>query len=172
MGMTGRHEPEAMRREDEWSVKFFARVNVPADPSQCWTWTGTKSNQGYGMFSVFGYSHPAHRLAFLLSGGAFGSEVVMHTCDNPGCVNPLHLRAGTHQENSDDMVAKGRVVTHDVPHLRDRANHPRAKAAHTPRGVYPSASLAADDFGVTPRTVQRRCSAGADGWSWASPSTP
>ena len=37
--------------------------------------------------------------------------VVMHTCDNPRCINPDHLRLGTQQENIDDMHAKGRQYT-------------------------------------------------------------
>jgi hypothetical protein len=32
----------------------------------------------------------------------------MHTCDNPRCVNPTHLKAGTWDENNKDRVAKGR----------------------------------------------------------------
>jgi len=38
-------------------------------------------------------------------------QIVMHTCDNPGCINPSHLIAGTIKENSHDMLNKGRAPT-------------------------------------------------------------
>ncbi len=40
--------------------------------------------------------------------------VVMHSCDNPLCVNPAHLQLGTQLENIHDRDRKGRQV----------ANHP------------------------------------------------
>jgi hypothetical protein len=52
----------------------------------------------------------AHRLAFERAWGVTAPQgmVVMHTCDNPGCVNPMHLMLGTQKDNIQDMHRKGR----------------------------------------------------------------
>ena len=34
--------------------------------------------------------------------------MVLHSCDNPACQNPAHLREGTAQDNQDDIDARGR----------------------------------------------------------------
>lgn len=74
----------------------------------CWLWTGSR-NGGYGTISVGGKALRAHRLAYELTHGPIPQgAVVMHTCDNPPCVNPGHLKAGSQLDNIQDMLNKGR----------------------------------------------------------------
>jgi hypothetical protein len=75
----------------------------------CWNWTGGKAGIGYGMFWVNGATRRAHRVAYSLFKGPLQDvDVVRHTCDNPGCVNPEHLQKGTHADNVSDKMAKDR----------------------------------------------------------------
>lgn len=51
----------------------------------------------------------AHRVAYLFANGVLPAELdIMHTCDNPPCCNPKHLKAATTLENMRDSKAKGR----------------------------------------------------------------
>lgn len=69
-------------------------------------------NGGYGALRYQGRNERAHRVAYAHANGLalpdIDGKVIMHTCDNPPCINPRHLVEGTHQDNMSDMFAKGR----------------------------------------------------------------
>lgn len=107
--------------------RFWMKVAV-ARPDDCWEWTGTRKKQvisgkcyDYGLFrlpkqvptrSPGGWMHEvrAHRFAWEVANAEAlrPDDVILHSCDNPPCVNPAHLSKGTNVENMADMVAKGR----------------------------------------------------------------
>jgi hypothetical protein len=78
----------------------------------CWEWRGDHNAKGYGRLTVSGRNCRAHRLSWQLHRGPIPrGEWVLHTCDNPNCVNPAHLFLGTHTDNMRDCCAKGRART-------------------------------------------------------------
>lgn len=78
----------------------------------CWLWKGGKNERGYGKFTM-PYQRDkrmyAHRFSFLLTRGEIPDGLlVLHSCDNPSCVRPEHLRLGSAMDNSRDAVQRGR----------------------------------------------------------------
>lgn len=89
--------------------RFWPHVDKSAGPDGCWLWTGATNNKGYGMLNNRGKVSLAHRVSLELRNGPIpGSLEALHKCDNPLCVNPAHLRLGTHKENMQDSKDKGR----------------------------------------------------------------
>lgn len=86
--------------------------NVPfKNNNECWEWEGTRSkNRGdYGVFKVWGSPQRATRLMWYLETGLWpGGLWVLHTCDNPPCVNPKHLYLGTNFDNARDAGLRRR----------------------------------------------------------------
>ncbi len=101
--------------------KFLSRVKKT---ETCWLWTGHINSYGYGTLHLRSDLRvKAHRLSYTLFVGPFDEDLdILHSCDNPACVNPDHLRPGTHNENMQDMVNKGRSLkgeSHNISKLKD-----------------------------------------------------
>lgn len=78
-------------------------------PGGCIEWIGSKTKLGYGRFWLNGTMRFAHRVSYEMNiGGIPKNKIIMHLCDKPSCVNPDHLVAGTHKDNTQDMLSKGR----------------------------------------------------------------
>ncbi len=88
-------------------ARFWKKVNKGA-PNECWEWIAAKIPDGYGRMVVGTKQFLSHRLSYCIHAGTNPPIHVLHTCDNPACVNPAHLFSGTHTDNMRDRNAKGR----------------------------------------------------------------
>ncbi len=104
----GRFCSRACYRALSVEERFWSHVDIRG-PDDCWPWMGSKS-KGYGRFAVTrGKQVGAHCFAYELVKGPIPPGLdVLHSCDFPPCCNPVHLWSGTHTDNMQDCVAKGR----------------------------------------------------------------
>lgn len=78
--------------------------------SGCIEWQRNTSNK-YGRISINGRSVTAHRAAYELAYGEIADgRFILHSCDNPRCVNVEHLREGSHLENMNDRTIRSRLA--------------------------------------------------------------
>ena len=106
-GMKGFQPQNAVKR-------FWEKVDKSHGENACWIWTGCKNHpnptRAYGQFWLDGKTRPAHRISWEWHHKReMPSHLdACHKCDNPSCVNPRHIWAGTKSENMSDSVSKNR----------------------------------------------------------------
>lgn len=129
----------------------------------------------------FGYSQPritsskavkGHRFSFCWSNGvsydSISNLVIMHSCDNPACVNPKHLSAGTLAWNNADRANKKRtyvstkmrkLTPETVAIIKER--HSKAVGYDKVNGV----RALAKEFGVDCNVIYKAVNGGYDDWT-------
>lgn len=137
-----------------WTVERLLR-NSHDDPSGCRVWDGSLNKPGgYGRISYMGKGWRTHRLAYLLLQGPIPEGMdLLHSCDNPRCINPNHLRPGTHAENIKEAYTKGRKTTPQGPsHPRFSLTHEQALEVVASTEPVP---VIADKYGISKSAVYR-----------------
>jgi hypothetical protein len=133
--------------------RFWNAVDRRAD-NECWEWTRARDENGYGRISIGGRQGGmvlAHRHSYELANGPIPDGLdVLHSCDNPPCVNPGHLRAGTAKDNMEDVSIRERSNTRKLT----AADVASIKAAY--RGGATQLDLARK-FGVCSSNVSYIC---------------
>lgn len=120
---------------------LWSRIDRGVGPDACWVWPGAHNRRGYGHMTFRGKTIATQYIAFEEANGPVPAGMcVMHTCDNPPCCNPAHLKLGTVLDNNADKVAKlrhcyganhnkARFTEQQVLEIRRRADAGETRAA-------------------------------------------
>jgi hypothetical protein len=138
-------------------IQVFESLVFPEPNTGCFIWAGRVDKSGYGRVSnKMGNLQVAHRLSYFFYKGEFDRKMcVLHTCDNPTCVNPMHLYLGDQKQNNIDRdVRKRQRTKHGSDHKLAKLNEAkvlRIRSLHNVK-TNPSRQLAVQ-FGVSQKLI-------------------
>ena len=136
--------------------RFWAKVDKRGD-AECWPWLGGTKASGRGVFweclgGNKGKFHAAPKVVVFLAPGTLPelNQGVLHSCDNPNCVNPAHLRYGTQKENINDAIVRGR---YKKPPARSKIDSTQAHEIRSAWILGVKGTALAELFGLTKQGV-------------------
>ena len=92
--------------------RFYKYLPNDLNENNCWEWKGSFDSSGYGCIYSNKKTLKAHRVSYeIYYKKSLGNLHCLHKCDNPSCVNQLHLFCGTNLDNIKDKVKKGKCYT-------------------------------------------------------------
>ncbi len=114
-------------RQKCW-IQHKAKQKSIASASGCIEWIGTKNKGGYGLIEYTDeitkkrHCLPVHRALFMINIGLELKRLqqVLHSCDNPSCINLKHLSLGTPKDNMDDCTKRNRRAKKHKYHHRHK----------------------------------------------------
>jgi hypothetical protein len=137
-------------------TRFWRKVRKT---KTCWIWTDHTGKRGTGIIWISGKPISAHIFAYEQFIGPIPDGLyICHHCDNPKCVNPKHLFAGTQNDNMQDMKRKKRA-NHPLGEANGRAvlteaNVREIRAFCKPWSKQHGQVIYAKKFGVTVTAIQ------------------
>lgn len=98
-------------------ARFYPHLNMQdlfdraeRQPNGCIEWQRNRNYAGYPRITINYQPKFVHRYILELITGPQDHLFALHSCDNPPCINPTHLRWGTLQDNNHDSLNRKRRI--------------------------------------------------------------
>ncbi len=131
--------------------RFWDKVEIT---STCWIWSGALNSNGrahMGRGRRGSGTVLASHVSWFLHHGRWPRQALLHTCDDPSCVNPAHLFEGSQGENVQDAAAKRRV-RHGIRHHNAKLSPEAVNTIRRLAGTT-TQTILAERFGVTQSVI-------------------